>query len=354
MELPEEYPKRNFLSETQGCGILDSGCSKNVCGKEWMDTYIETLEECQKSKLRYEESTSKFKFGNPTIYTAMHKVTFPARVGSRDILISANVIDLDLPLLISKNAMKKANTIINFKEDKVTMYGENIKVRFTSTGHYCITLNKYVDVCYYGSDAFHVYFSNLEKVNEFTTQEKERAAVKLHKQFCHASGKRLRQLLVSARVRDKEMLKLVENVANNCGICQKYRKTPPKPIVTMPRAKVFNENVAMDLKDIGTKKVIHLVDHATRFSAARIVPSKKRDVIIEAVLEMWHVTFGPMKRILSDNGGEFTNDDFAEMSEKLNTVIVSTAAESPWSNGINERQWFTWRNGAKNYGTRFS
>ena len=238
--------------------------------------------------------------------------------------------------------MKKANTVINFKNDEVTMYGEKIKVRFTSTGHYCITLNKYVDVCYYGSETFNIYFSNLEKVDTFTFEEKERAAIKLHKQFCHATGPRLRKLLVNARVRDKEMLKLVENVANSCDICKKYRKTPPKPIVTMPLAKVFNENVSMDLKDISSdniksEKVIHLIDHATRFSAARIIPSKKRDVVIQAVLEMWHVTFGPMKQILTDNGGEFTNDHFAEMSEKLNTKIISTAAESPWSNGINER-----------------
>ena len=37
------------------------------------------------------------------------------------------------------------------------------------------------------------------------------------------------------------------------------------------------------------------------------------------------------------NGGEFTNDDFAEMAEKLNTKIITTAADSPCSNGVNER-----------------
>ena len=38
----------------------------------------------------------------------------------------------------------------------------------------------------------------------------------------------------------------------------------------------------------------------------------------------------------ADNGGEFTSDDFREIGEKLNTTIKTTAAESPWSNGINE------------------
>ena len=40
---------------------------------------------------------------------------------------------------------------------------------------------------------------------------------------------------------------------------------------------------------------------------------------------------------MTHNGGEFTNDDFREMGEKLNTAIKTTAAESPWSNGIIER-----------------
>ena len=41
---------------------------------------------------------------------------------------------------------------------------------------------------------------------------------------------------------------------------------------------------------------------------------------------------------MTDNGGEFTSDDFREMGEKLSTTIKTTGAESPWLNGINKRQ----------------
>ena len=40
---------------------------------------------------------------------------------------------------------------------------------------------------------------------------------------------------------------------------------------------------------------------------------------------------------MSDNGGEFANSDFMDMCEQLNIIPLTTAAESPWSNGINER-----------------
>ena len=36
--------------------------------------------------------------------------------------------------------MKKADTQINFKNDKVTMLGQNLKLKFTSSGHYTIPL----------------------------------------------------------------------------------------------------------------------------------------------------------------------------------------------------------------------
>ena len=130
---------------------------------------------------------------------------------------------------------------------------------------------------------------------------------------------------------------MMESIHDRCNICIKYKKPPPKPIVCAPLAKEFNESIAMDLKDISGNLVLHLIDHATRFSAECAIPSKRREVIISGVLSIWVAIFGSPKRILSDNGKEFANDDFREMGEKLNTRIVNTAAESPWSNGINER-----------------
>ena len=61
--------------------------------------------------------------------------------------------------------------------------------------------------------------------------------------------------------------------------------------------------------------------------------SKTTQAIISAVLKHWIAQFGPPMQMLTDNGGEFASDDFREMGEKLNTKILTTAAESPWSNG---------------------
>ena len=48
-------------------------------------------------------------------------------------------------------------------------------------------------------------------------------------------------------------------------------------------------------------------------------------------------TFGTPRSVLSDNGGEFDNKLLREVAELLGTSVATTAAESPWSNGIVER-----------------
>ena len=298
---------------------------------------MDTLSENEKKMIKYEPSDRKFKFGDNTVFTSLYKVLIPAVICSKRVMIGTDVIQTDIPLLLSKEAMRKANTVIHFQKDCVRMFGKPVRLLYTTIGHYCIALNKNVKLAYEENTTTKVYFVNIEKIDTCSYDEKTRFAVKIHKQFGHATGLRLKKLLKDAGVSDKELLKIVEEVCNHCQLCLRYRKSSPKPIVIMPVAKVFNDSVAMDIKDISSKHVLHLIDHATRYSAACVVRSKHRDTIIDNILKIWIPLFGTPRKILSDNGGEFSNEDFLEMGEKLNTTVTTTAAESPWSNGVNER-----------------
>ena len=105
----------------------------------------------------------------------------------------------------------------------------------------------------------------------------------------------------------------------------------------MPMATQFNEVVAMDIKYIKEQPVLHLIDCLTRFSASTIVPNKKAETIISSIFRIWISIFGPPATFLSDNGGEFANEKFLSMGEAYNIKVKTTAAESPWSNGLCER-----------------
>lgn len=55
--------------------------------------------------------------------------------------ITKDVVEYDIPILLSKEAMKSAKPQIDFQEDKVIMFGKKVKIYFTSTGHFCIKLD---------------------------------------------------------------------------------------------------------------------------------------------------------------------------------------------------------------------
>ena len=108
-------------------------------------------------------------------------------------------------------------------------------------------------------------------------------------------------------------------------------------MVRLSLSKHFNDVISMDLKEINGHKILHMVDHGTRFSSAAIVKSKHKVEIVKAIFQHWIVLFDPQNQIFSDNGGEFNNELLREMSDQLNIFVRSKAGESPWSNGITER-----------------
>ena len=77
-----------------------------------------------------------------------------------------------------------------------------------------------------------------------------------------------------------------------------------------------------------------MIDHATRYSAAAIINSKQKEVIIDKIFKHWIAIFRTHNLFLSDNGCEFNKELFREMGKLLNINIKTTAAESPRSNGI--------------------
>ena len=94
----------------------------------------------------------------------------------------------------------------------------------------------------------------------------------------------------------------------------------------------------MDLHQLGENLwYFHFIDGFGRFSSAIIVKTKSSKIITEKFLQNWISVFGPPSKIFSDNGGEFVSQDFIDLCENFNTNIVTTPAESSWSNVVCER-----------------
>ena len=324
---------KNLIGESFGMAVLDSGCTKSVTGEMWLDEYLQTLLEQDRLQVSERSNDATFRFGDGVEVTSSKLVKFPVVIGSQKFFIEADVVKNELPLLLSRQSMKRAEMIINFSNDTVNVGGKDIiKLTGMTSGHYCLLL-------------FHDSSSNckivLHAVNfkTMTVDEKKKKAAKLHRQFSHASKEKLIQLVKNSNYNDKDFQKCIEDCCNNCEICHKYKSQPLRPVVGLPLGTDFNQVVCMDLKEVEHNKTwfLHLIDSVIRYSQACLVHTKHQDEIIRQIYLIWISYFGCPRKFLSDNGGEFANKSFIDMCAKLNIEVATTAGESPFSNGTVER-----------------
>ena len=113
-----------------------------MSGKAWLDSYLNTLTEKDAWIVVEKNYSSSFSFKDGNSETANKSVTIPARIGNEDIMIKTDVIENDLPLLLSKEAMKKSDVKIDFARDKVNLLSQNVDIVFTSSGHYAISISR--------------------------------------------------------------------------------------------------------------------------------------------------------------------------------------------------------------------
>ena len=165
----------------------------------------------------------------------------------------------------------------------------------------------------------------------FSVENKDvkRVATKLHKQFGHPTSDKLVRLVKNAGCDSSPLENAIVEITESCTVCCKFKKPKPRPIVSLPMASSFNETIAMDLKSYNGVYFLVLVDLATRYCTATEIRNKMPATIIKKIFLRWVAIFGTPKKILSDNGGEFSNCEMREMCEKFNIRILTTSAELP-------------------------
>ena len=226
--LRTEATNGNLLGETIGCAVLDSGCSRTVCSDKWLHCFIQSLDDEEKSRVRYQESQKKFRFGDNKLYESMTTATIPISIGDKKIMMDTDVIANEIPLLLSKPAMKQLSTTMDFENDKVTMLGNEIDLKFASSGHYMIPLNKNTQIDLSDEKRpVNVFLANLEKIDRADLQEKEKMCMKIHRQFSHAHGSKLATVVKDAGVKDHDFLNTIQKIQDKCNICIKYKRPLP-------------------------------------------------------------------------------------------------------------------------------
>ena len=120
-EKHKNYPP--LLGETIGCMVLDSGTTSTVGGLSWFNCFMESLSDEARQKTKISKGTRTFRFGTGQKLPSLKRVVLPCMIAGIRVDINADIVDADIPLLLSKEAMKKANTVMDFKNYTICILG---------------------------------------------------------------------------------------------------------------------------------------------------------------------------------------------------------------------------------------
>lgn len=165
----------------------------------------------------------------------------------------------------------------------------------------------------------------------------------IHENLCHIGIQQM-QKSVCPYYTAKNLIKNIKNICKNCTVCKKNktRGQPKHGLMSQlgPASKPFE---IMSIDTVGglggtrsTKKYLHLlVDHFTRY--AYILTSKTQNAADFIKLVDGIAKTEKIDMILSDQYPGINSQEFKKYLKDKNTLIVFTAVNSPFSNGLNER-----------------
>ena len=200
--------------------------------------------------------------------------------------MTVDVVDQpDLPCLMSQESMKRANAVIDFKKGKINLFGREVDMITSQGGHPTIQLEPYKGTGE-EEETHEVLWQALDSKDR---GENFNNLVKMHEGLGHPGREAFERMLKSQDNFNDDVKKMLNTIYNQCVSCLTYKKTIPRPHVSAPLARDFNDTLTVDLK-IWPKKgviILYCIDWFTRFVMAKVVPDKKADTILKPILEDW-------------------------------------------------------------------
>ena len=151
-----------LVGETLGCMVLNSETTFIVSGLNWYNCFLDTLPDSVRNNLKVTKGSKVFKFGSGNKLASVKRVVIPRIVAGFRVDINADIVDADIPLLLSKSAMKRAKVNLNFDSDTIDILCKRIKLMTTSTSHYYVPITKVVSS---DGEPTHVFFTNFVNKN---------------------------------------------------------------------------------------------------------------------------------------------------------------------------------------------
>lgn len=229
-----------------------------------------------------------------------------------------HVVEADVPILLSLADMDRIR--IHYNNLTHTLHhnpsGASISVS-RQFGHPFIKWNNFTDS----------FFSESE-------------LRRLHKRFGHPTADKLLNLLKRSDIDqvDSATLSILEEISRRCRLCQFNAQRPRRFKFSLKSEKDFNQQIYVDVMHLEGKPVLHVVDEATRYQAARWLPDVGADTVWNALRLCWiDVYIGPPDVITHDAAKYFLAESFRSNSSMLHIATKPVPVESPNSMTYVER-----------------
>ncbi|EED14740.1 conserved hypothetical protein [Talaromyces stipitatus ATCC 10500] len=265
-------------------GIMpDTGASTvSTIGKGQLAAFLRLYPHTKVDRSRVGEYSVRFGMGDPITSTAV--ITVESQFGD----IEFNAMDSPTPFLFCLKDMDRLRVKFDNLTNKM-IQGDLIVPVIRKRGHPWFFLDEK-----YAPEAF------------LTEVEMRR----LHRRFGHPAVDRLHKVLKRAGHLDVDY-KMLAQIEEFCHHCQINRQAPRRYRFTLHDDCEYNYEIVVDVMYLDGKPVLHIVDWATSFQAARFLKSLSTKDTWEALRAAWIDTYlGPPNVISHDAGINFATVEF--------------------------------------------
>lgn len=294
--------------------LVDTGAARGSTSSE--SQYVAYCQHVgQKPQIKASKTTCLFGIGKTeSIGTAI--IQFP--VGKVILSFTVHIVKADIPMLLCLQDMDNLGIHFNNLTNRVTHENSKQSTLVTrQNGHPFIEWNPLLQ-CF------------------FTEQELRR----LHRRFGHPSTDKLMNFLKRA---DENNLKsntrsILQNIVKSCTACQLYAQKPRRFKFTIRENKEFNHTVYVDIFYIDNHPILHVVDEATNYQAAKWLRRVNTESVWKALKLCWiDVYIGPPEVIAHDAGKNFMSKEFQANAHLFDIKTKPIPVECPHSMTVVER-----------------
>ena len=131
------------------------------------------------------------------------------------------------------------------------------------------------------------------------------------------------------RAGHKTNKKIIDNLTKYCTHCQKNGKSPSRFKFALNEDVNFNYSILVDIMYIDGDPILHFVDEATRFQAARCLNNMFAKHIWDTLRLYWiEVYIGPPDLITHDTGSNFVSKEFRPYATSMGITTRSVPVEA--------------------------